>query len=449
MPYQPPPLRKTIFLLLLLYGFSVYAGGAEQHAEMEHPERKPFKDTDEMTTKPEFTARERHEGFLATSWGSAYFRLSPQRGFELTFDEYPFTLKVGGRLYLDIVHYFNDKNHLGDNGIGMRTLQVDMTGKLSQNWGYRFSLAGFTSGGRVDAAGVALDDAFFRYLGFDRTVVTIGQQTEPFSLEQMTSSLNMTFMERALPNAFAPGSTLGVSVATGGEKWFVMGGFFSRQLSEAKDQGSLGRGFTGYLSATPLQHETGVIHAGASFSYRNVGEQKKIFFRSRPESGITDIRYVNTGVIPGTKSLLRWGLDVVAIAGPWSLQAEYIDTTVMRKGDFDTVGFHGWYTYLSWFPTGESRKFLKNGIFGKIKPLHDYGAVELAARYSSIDLTDRDITGGTERNVTFGINWYLHRQFRIMLNYIFVDTDANADDNGAVQGNDNPHILQMRFQANI
>lgn len=240
MPYQPTPLRKTIFLLLMLYGFSVYAGGAEQHAEMEHPERKPFKDTDEMTTKPEFTTRERQEGFLATSWGSAYFRLSPQRGFELTFDEYPFTLKVGGRLYLDIVHYFNDKNHLGDNGIGMRTLQVDMTGKLSQNWGYRFSLAGFTSGGRVDAAGVALDDAFFRYLGFDRTVVTIGQQTEPFSLEQMTSSLNMTFMERALPNAFAPGSTLGVSVATGGEKWFVMGGFFSRQLSKQKTRAPWG-----------------------------------------------------------------------------------------------------------------------------------------------------------------------------------------------------------------
>ena len=450
MLYKFLPDQKTVCLLTtLLLGFTGSASGEEENIEEKRPILNRFTDGVGMVTRPVFTGEEREKGLFSTQWGPAHFRLSMLRGFELTFDDNPFTMKIGGRMYLDIVHYFNDKNDLGDNGFGMRTLQVDILGKLTQNWAYRFSVAGFTNGGRVSASGVALDDAFFRYLGFDHTVVTIGQQTEPFSLEQMTSSLNITFMERALPNAFAPGSTLGISAATGGERWFAIGGFYSKELSESKDQGSLGRGFTGNVSVTPMQNDYGVIHTGSSFSFRRVGDQREIFFRSRPESGITDVRFVNTGVIPGTKSLLRWGLDVVGIFGPWSIQGEYMDTTVGRKDDFENVGFHGWYTFLSWFPTGETRNYLENGIFGGIKPLNDYGAVELAVRFSSIDLNDKDITGGSEQNVTLGVNWYIHQQLRVMFNYIYVNTDANANDDGSVEGNDSPHVLQMRFQANF
>ena len=450
MPHPLIPNHKAVFLLTtLLLGFIGSAIGEEEVIEEKHPILHRFTDGVQMVTRPIITGKEGETGLFSTQWGPAHFRLSMLDGFELTLDDNPFSMKLGGRVYLDTVHYFNDKNNLGDNGIGLRTLQVDMAGKLTQYWAYRFSLAGFTSGGRVDSSGVQLDDAYFRYLGFDRVVLTLGQQTEPFSLEQQTSSLNITFMERALPNAFAPGSTLGASAATGGEKWFAIGGFFSRQLSDGKDQGSLGRGFTGYVSGDPIQNDYGTIHLGTSFSYRVVGDQRDIFFRYRPESGITDVRFVNTGVIPGTESLTRWGIDIAGIFGPWSIQGEYMDTTVGRKSDFDDVGFHGWYTFLSWFPTGETRNYLENGVFGGIDPINDYGAVELAVRFSSIDLTDKDITGGSEQNVTFGVNWYIHRQLRVMFNYIHVNTDENANDDGSVEGNDSPHVVQMRFQANF
>lgn len=431
---------------------SVLAGSAcaeEEVIEKKSPILHRFTDGVQMVTRPVLTGEEREEGLFSTQWGPAHFRLSMLRGFELTLEDHPFSMKLGGRVYLDSVHYFNDKNDLGETGLALRTILVNMSGKLTQNWAYRFSLGGFTSGGRVDTSGVELDDAYFRYLGFDRVVLTIGQHTEPFSLEQQTSSLNITFMERALPNAFAPGSTLGISAATGGEKWFAIGGFFSKQLSESKDQGSLGRGFTGYVSGDPIQNEYGTIHFGSSFSFRHVGDQRDIFFRYRPESGITDVRYVNTGVIPGTESLTRWGIDVAGIFGPWSIQGEYMDTTVGRKDDYEDVGFHGWYAFVSWFPTGETRNYLENGVFGGIKPMHKYGAVELAVRFSSIDLTDRDIRGGSEQNITVGVNWYIHQQLRVMFNYIHVNTDAFANDNGSVEGNDSPNILQMRFQANF
>ncbi len=408
-----------------------------------------FSENLESFTRPVFTGEEKEEGLFSTQWGSAHIRLSMLRGFELTLDDHPFTMKTGGRIYLDTVHYFEDQNSLGNTGLGLRTIQLNVGGKLSQDWRYRFSLAGFTNGGRVDTSGVQLDDAYFRYLGFDGVVLTIGQHTEPFSLEQRTSGLNVTFMERALPNAFAPGSTLGISAAMGGENWFATGGLYSLQLSEYKDQGSLGDGLTGYVSFDPFRSEDIDLHLGSSFSYRRVTREKDIFFRYRPESGITDVRYVNTGVIGGAKALIRWGIDVVGVAGPFSIQGEYIGTEVVRDNDFRDVGFHGWYVFLSWFPTGESRNYLENGVIGGIRPIHKYGAVELAVRFSGIDLTDKDIKGGSEQNVTVGLNWYIHPQLRIMLNYIHVNVDRFANDNGTVIGNDSPHILQLRCQGHF
>ncbi len=400
-----------------------------------------------VLTRPVFTGEEREEGLFSTQWGHVHLRLSMLRGFELSLDDHPFTMKTGGRIYLDAVHYFKDKNNLGNTGLGLRTIQLNVSGRLTQDWRYQFSLAGFTNGGRVDTSGVQLDDAYFRYLGFDPIVLTIGQHTEPFSLEQRTSSLNITFMERALPNAFAPGSTLGISAAMGGEKWFATGGIYSLQLSEYKDQGSLGDGFTGYVAFTPFRNDDAEIHLGGSFSYRSVARDNDVFFRYRPESGITDVRYVNTGAVGGAEALIRWGVDMVGVAGPFSIQGEYIGTDVARDDGFNDVGFHGWYVFLSWFPTGEHRNYLKNGVIGGIHPIRKYGAIELAVRFSGIDLTDKDIKGGSEQNVTVGVNWYIHPQLRIMLNYIHVNADRYANDNGAVKGKDSPNILQLRFQG--
>ena len=408
-----------------------------------------LKEGAESAEKPLINDEETSKRIFSRSLGPANFRLSLARGLELTWDDSDFSFRLGGRFYIDTVYYDEDKNDLGDTGIGMRTILVEMNGTLSKNWSYRFSWGGFTNGGNVSSAGVNLDDAYVRYLGFDHVVLTVGQHTEPFSLEEQTSSLHTTFMERALPNAFAPGTTLGISAATGGKNWFATGGFFSEQISDYKDQGSQGYGITTYLSTSPWRGERGNIHVGNSLSYRFIGDETSVFFRNRPESGLTSVRYVNTGTIKGADEMGRFGIDMVGIFGPWSLQGEYIYTAVNRNSGYRDVDFSGWYTFLSWFPTGENRKYKENGVFGAITPAHSYGAWELALRYSSIDLNDVDITGGEEQNITLGINWYIHRQVRLMCNYTYVMTDSKANDNGSVLGNDSPHILNMRFQVNF
>ncbi|NOR80142.1 MAG: hypothetical protein GQ529_04800 [Methyloprofundus sp.] len=449
-------LNKRIFKLIICFTAlllfthnSLAETETVEITEQEHAILNQLKQGEDSVSEPVVTGDETYIGLFSSKLGAANLNLSTLRGLELTWDDSDFSLRVGGRIYLDLAFYIEDQNDLGDDGLGLRTLQIDMSGKLNKSWFYRLKWGGFTSGGKLDSSGAYLNDAYIRYLGFDNMIVTLGQHTEPFSLEEQTSSLNTTFMERALPSAFAPGSTIGLSAAFGGENWFASGGFFTKQLSNYKDQGDQGYGFTGYLSTSPFRNEKGVIHIGGSLSYRFGNKNNDVFFRYRPESGLTSVRYANTGTIAGAKDIGRIGFDIAGIFGAWSFQSEYIHTLVGRDSGYKDVDFNGWYAFVSWFATGEGRNYRQNGVFGSTTPIHSYGAWEMAFRYSNIDLNDADIYGGEEHNITLGLNWYIHQQLRIMFNYSYVMTDENANDNGTVIGNDYPHIIQMRLQANF
>ena len=98
--------------------------------------------------------------------------------------------------------------------------------------------------------------------------------------------------------------------------------------------------------------------------------------------------------------------------------------------------------------TGENRPYdIGSGIFKAISPLHPistnngYGAWELVARYSTMDLNDANITGGRERNATLGLGWYANNFVRISGNWIHV-----FDIDGGKYDDDSLNALQMRFQ---
>ena len=59
------------------------------------------------------------------------------------------------------------------------------------------------------------------------------------------------------------------------------------------------------------------------------------------------------------------------------------------------------------------------------------------ARYSYLDLDEKDIQGGILHDWTFGTNWYLNPNARVMLNYVYSYLENVGD----------AHIFQMRFQV--
>jgi len=374
------------------------------------------------------------------------FYLSWKRSLEITRKNSDFYLRLHGRAFLDLAKYFEDKNDLGSDGFGLRTFLIQADGRFTEQWLYRLSLGGLTNGGRFDGSDAFLDDAYVTYLG-TRTAWLFGQFSEPFSLEENTSSLATTFMERALPNALVPGNNVGVGFHTNRKQWSLSAGIFGEDLASSKDARDQGIGITGRFVFRPLRPDHKFYHLGASFSFRGITGGDPLIYRRRPESGLTDVRFVNTGDIFEAGTVTRAGLEAALTMGPLSLQAEYIRLLVNRKSGYDDLGFHGWYAYVSWFPTGESRKYFPlEGIFGYPDIESKWGAVELAARYSTLDLNDGSVKGGEEKNLTLGVNWYISPRTRLMANYIWVFCDENADDNGALLGDDSPQILQFRFQ---
>lgn len=143
------------------------------------------------------------------------------------------------------------------------------------------------------------------------------------------------------------------------------------------------------------------------------------------------------------------GLEGAWVSGPFSLQGEWMQAKIERDEGTEPT-FEGWYLQVSWFLTGESRRYKQRSAkFGRIRPLSDHGAVEVAARFSSLDLNDGEIEGGSSDNITLGINWYINRQIRLMANAIIVDNDSYADADGDVEGEDTPSILQLRAQVDF
>ncbi len=360
-----------------------------------------------------------------------------------------FSWRLGGRLHLDAAAYMNDNSDL-KSGTEIRRARLEMLGTVWRDWDFKLQYD-FT-----DSGADGFRDAYIRYTGFKPygvTGITVGQFKEPFSLEELTSSNYISFMERALPNVFAPKRARGLGVHTVWEDTVTAAaGVFGEGVDSDDfnaDDESEGWGGSGRVTVAPIHTPDRVVHVGGSASWRTPDEARMVRFRQRPESHVTDVRLVDTGEF-AAHDFTSYGAEAAVVYGPLSLQGEFIGTSVNRErvGGLPDVGFSGWYVFGSWFLTGESRPYeFETGTFGNLKPRSivgkgGYGAWELLARYSSLDLSDGDIDGGDEKDVTLGLNWYPNSNLRLLLNYVWVADVEGGPFNGA-----RPGIAQARAQV--
>jgi phosphate-selective porin OprO/OprP len=345
--------------------------------------------------------------------------------------------RIGGRIHLDAAIYNEDTTPL-NNGAEFRRLWLRTVGKVPWEWQYKVLL---------DFAGskVSIMDAYMKK-DFGFKTVTIGQFKEPFSLEEQTGSNYITFMERGLPNLFAPGRNIGIMDTLSFGTTSFSAGIFGENAGggDSAGQGDEGVGFTARLVHAPVAESDRVIHLGISATRRtpDAASTDSVAFETWPESHVTAARMAGTGDILDTDYHTVYGAELAGVYGSVSVQWEYFVVGVVRGGDLSDLGFSSSYFYLSWVITGESRPYTPGkGSFGRLVPTGE-GAVEIAVRHSLLDLSDRDVSGGNEENSTLGINYYLSGHARLMANYIFV----KADKGGAAE---EASIIQGRFQVDF
>ena len=360
-----------------------------------------------------------------------------------------YSFKVGGFAQVD-AGIFNDDKKDHPDGTNVRRARLNVSGTIAKDFKYKIEndFAGNAS---------ALTDVYLEYAGLKPTSITVGHFKEPFGLETLTSDLFIDFIERSSTNLFSPDRKIGVMVNSYGELapigfWTAALGGFGSGTSSTTSNNDEARDITGRITFAPIADKTRVIHLGVAGSHRIPDSPADSFsFSSRAENQLstasTDLS-VNTGTISDVSSVNLLGLEAAGVYGPFSVQGEYVRAAVNRNVGIEPT-FGGYYVDASYFITGESRNYnAQTARFDRVKPKWPlsfseggWGAWQVMARYSALDLNDKTINGGELRDTTFGIKWLPNSYTMVTANYIMSNTDSHA-----VTPNDDPQIFLLRTQ---
>jgi phosphate-selective porin OprO/OprP len=312
--------------------------------------------------------------------------------------------------------------------------------------------------------------------------ITAGKFKGPFGLEELTSSLFITFQERSLTQAFVLGRELGFRFGNAVLNKRMIWAFSITRPTDDDASSADKINFTARLTGLPWYKEKGkrLVHLGVGYIFRNP-ENDEARLRVRPEARIGDggsIRFVDTrnpaasGLVPNDDTLQAnkthtFGFEGALVYDSFSLQGEYMfalfngkDPNAAIESAVDDVNDWAFYIMASYFLTGEHRPYsTSSAAFGRPKPRRNFlqggwGAWEIAFRFSMIDLSDEqnilsaDAAGGKEQNITFGLNWYPNPNSRVIFNYVYGWVDDRVL-NGVTLDNDNFGTFMMRFQVDF
>jgi phosphate-selective porin OprO/OprP len=266
-------------------------------------------------------------------------------------------------------------------------------------------------------------------------------------------------MERALPNVLVPAYNGGAMIYNTAlqERVTWAAGVFRDTNADDRAQGQADGqyAFTTRITGLPWYEDGGkrLFHLGTSFSVRHT--DGNVQYRARPEDNLAPF-FLDTGNY-FTRDICLYGTEGALVLGPFHAESEYIaanmaaDNNVARAGNQPDPDYHGYYIQAGYFLTGEVRPYkMSTGTFDRVKPLKPYtqggpGAWEVAGRFSYLTLDDDRIAGGKLWDYTFGINWYLHSNVRLMWNYIRALADTGQGRGADIDSD----IFMMRAQVDF
>ncbi len=325
-----------------------------------------------------------------------------------------FELNVGGRLHLDAAVF----DHGLDEGseADVRRARLELSAKFG------------------DVIRIRADREFAKADGWRNLWIGItpvkgleirgGNQIVPFSMEDMGSSNTTALAERSLANALAPAFGLGGSVRYGSDNFTLAAGYFTDALDDEVGQSRVrGDGFTVRGTFAPVVKNDSYLHFGAAYENRSYDLTNPPRFTGVSASVLAP-SLVRTGALDGASDLSAYNAEFAYARGPVQVQAQYIAATIDRVG-LSSLDYTGWYAQTSWMVTGEKHRYSRTSgtplgpRIGK-----KGGAVELAARYSELDLDDASLDRGRASIANIGATWYINQNVRILANYARTSTSG-------------------------
>ena len=304
-------------------------------------------------------------------------------------------------------------------------------------------------------------DAFVEWSGITHLkgdwwpVIRVGQVKEAMTIDWMNNALRTTFAERAMfVTTIVPNRNPGVRMH--GTAWdrrltYQAGGYLVG--AESLSNRGQGRGESATVRITglpwaPDEDDRRLLHLGISASWRWDLDSTQL--ASQAESNLGP-NVIDTGVFPSSTARVVCG-ELFLKLDRLSFTAEAAWRNMpLQLGK--SANFWGAYATVSYFLTQNNQRYSRGlGCFGRIRPrcrlfcpAHSgLGDVEVAGRFSCLDLSDSPFPGGSAWTVTLGVNWYARDNIRLLLNYVY----ANVSDAYGVPGADgtmNTLVLRLAY----
>ncbi len=348
------------------------------------------------------------------------------------------------------------------NGSDFRRARIGLDGKVYTDWEYSF-IYDFGGSG-VESSSISA--AYVQYNGLNPVLLRLGAFAPYANVEDSSGSSDLMFLERATVTEIQRGLAGGdgrsaFSVVRAGERFFgslaYTGGRANQSNVLDEQQALLGR--AAYLvGSSPDSKILLGVNGTSIFSPAGVNPPPGVALSlgNPPELRVDDTgtngaptNLISTGNL-NANSLTQWGVDGAANFRSFYAQGGYYSFTVDRKLALPEVDFDGWFAAVSWVITGEAWRYdPARGAFRAPSVLHPvgspgvqgntstgvitpgWGAWELAARYSTMNLDDHEfdstaanrVRGGNQDIWTFGLNWYINNAIKTQLNYQYVKVD--------------------------
>jgi phosphate-selective porin OprO/OprP len=328
------------------------------------------------------------------------------------------SFKPRGRLQYD-VGYVSSPGDYHNTGLGfgneIRRARLGVEGTIPGDFGYKFELD--FAAGEVEFADAYLS----KQVGNVEFIV--GQHNNFQSLEELTSSLHTSFIERAaFTDAFNFERRVGVSAQWMRNNILLQGGVFTDSISDLNSIGDDNNSWS-FDSRVVFMPKMGSnqLHFAGSFHHRELNDASSVVrYRQRPAIHITDVRFIDTGNMVGAETEMGYGLEAAGIFGPFYIASEAYWQHLTRDG-FSNPTFFGAYVDAGYFFTGETRGY-KAGKFDRVKVKNPFskggwGSLGANLRWDHLDLVDAGIVGGKQNAFQLSLNWKPEDYILFGLNY--------------------------------
>jgi phosphate-selective porin OprO/OprP len=375
--------------------------------------------------------------------------VSTKGGFEIKNDL--FSAKIGGRIHFD-GRYVNEEDDLKatdrtNSNTSFRRARLSMEGK-AYGWGYKFEndFAGQsgTTGSGFREMWIGTD-----FMGHN---VRLGQAKPYRSMEELTSSNEITFMERPFSSAsglynnrqFQQGVFIDAADKINDMAYGYGVAAYNTRSAAGSDTQGMGYNARGFVA--PLNADGQVLHIGVSGSVdRNplnngtAASGTVAAVAPAPSNNFATSATIVRGATLSramTASSIQqdaYGVEVAYAMGPFSAQMEYATADHDFAGTTPSQKVETGYVQASFFVTDHARKYdAKKGVFKSPSVNSGAGAIELKARYDM--MKNKDLAAKPEATqYMVGANYYINPNTRVMFEYVDgtatnanVDTDASA-----------------------